>query len=385
MFRIYRHEWKDVKTGEKKQSSNWYCQLSFKGTRKPGKSTNTTNKAEATKIGMQWMRDLEQEVDNAGKPTLTVAQALDRWHETRGSNKKLGAWVRKLQGSSIDRRTQQKIDVHGLDPAKSFDTVTTGDVQRLITARLAAGTAPATVLQELSVLSNAIGHWRRNEYPVPTIDFSELKRGNSLTPDNGRLRFLTKEEAQRLMTELHPDTPVMLSFGMTERAKPDTDSVLYQQRQDIYDLAVTLLLTGARYSEISKLQWRQVDLNSRSIHLYRPKVKNQSMLKMNDTLLSIMQRRSDSKSGDFVFTSKDGSSRNYSPIAFKRACERAGLHDVTIHTLRHSCASWMAIAGMPLQQIQQQLGHKTIAMTQRYAHLLPSQGADRAAQVVDLT
>jgi integrase len=49
----------------------------------------------------------------------------------------------------------------------------------------------------------------------------------------------------------------------------------------------------------------------------------------------------------------------------------AGILDVRIHDLCHTCAAWLVIAGMPLAEVRDLLGHKTIQMTERYAHLAP--------------
>jgi integrase len=56
---------------------------------------------------------------------------------------------------------------------------------------------------------------------------------------------------------------------------------------------------------------------------------------------------------------------------FEVACEEAGIEDVTWHTLRHTFASRCVMAGIDLKTLQVLMGHKTIAMTARYAHLSP--------------
>ena len=56
---------------------------------------------------------------------------------------------------------------------------------------------------------------------------------------------------------------------------------------------------------------------------------------------------------------------------FKAACERAEIKDLRVHDLRHTCASWLVQAGVPLLEVSKLLGHSTIEMTERYAHLAP--------------
>jgi len=56
---------------------------------------------------------------------------------------------------------------------------------------------------------------------------------------------------------------------------------------------------------------------------------------------------------------------------FMACCQKAGIQDFTWHCLRHTFASRLVMAGVPLRKVQELMGHKTIAMTCRYAHLAP--------------
>ena len=56
---------------------------------------------------------------------------------------------------------------------------------------------------------------------------------------------------------------------------------------------------------------------------------------------------------------------------FASLCKRAGIKDFRIHDLRHTCASWLVSAAVPLRVVQEMLGHSSIQMTERYAHLAP--------------
>ena len=53
------------------------------------------------------------------------------------------------------------------------------------------------------------------------------------------------------------------------------------------------------------------------------------------------------------------------------ACRRAGIKDFRIHDLRHTCAAWLVSMGVPLTEVRDLLGHSTVKMTERYAHLAP--------------
>ena len=85
--------------------------------------------------------------------------------------------------------------------------------------------------------------------------------------------------------------------------------------------------------------------------------------------------------GPLVFSNPDGSPLRLDQLHERvwGACRRAGLRRIRWHDLRHSFASQLASAGVPLRQVQEWLGHSTITMTMRYAHLAPGGGADLIA------
>jgi site-specific recombinase XerD len=61
----------------------------------------------------------------------------------------------------------------------------------------------------------------------------------------------------------------------------------------------------------------------------------------------------------------------YVKTVYNNAVEAAELDDVTFHTLRHTFASWAVMRGVTLKELQELLGHSSLAMTMRYAHLAP--------------
>jgi integrase len=67
--------------------------------------------------------------------------------------------------------------------------------------------------------------------------------------------------------------------------------------------------------------------------------------------------------------------------AFKAACERAGIEDFRFHDLRHTAASLLAGGGCDIITLQHILGHKSLSMTQRYAHLIPGR-LDRTREIM---
>ncbi|HRZ24328.1 MAG TPA: site-specific integrase [Candidatus Contendobacter sp.] len=82
-------------------------------------------------------------------------------------------------------------------------------------------------------------------------------------------------------------------------------------------------------------------------------------------------RASHCPSARWVFCNANGERIASIRRSFNTACHRAGLVDFHIHDLRHTCAAWLVSAGVALAAVRDLLGHTSITMTERYAHLAP--------------
>jgi len=100
---------------------------------------------------------------------------------------------------------------------------------------------------------------------------------------------------------------------------------------------------------------------------------------MTESVKRILERHTKSEPEALVFEARNGGKIDQISKAFARVVNRLGLNNgitdprqrVYFHTLRHTFASWLAQRGETLLTIKELLGHKTIAMTERYSHLIP--------------
>ena len=169
-------------------------------------------------------------------------------------------------------------------------------------------------------------------------------------PERKRLRYLTEEEAAFLL----------------ELAK-------LSRSRDAYHTILIALDTGMRQGEIFNLRWSDVDFKNGQIWVRETKNGSPRHVPMTEGVRKALSSRPRRLGRDFIFWGRVQDRRDHAGFrnCFVNLLQRAGIEDFTFHDLRHSFASHLAMAGVPLHTIGQLLGHKTPGMTERYAHLAP--------------
>lgn len=149
--------------------------------------------------------------------------------------------------------------------------------------------------------------------------------------------------------------------------------------------------TGLRLGELVALRWADVDFAAKRILVRRSIVRGvESSTKSNreravdlsTSALSALRAHRHNAS-EFVFCDDAGQhlTRGMLHDAIERAGKKAEIGQVGWHVLRHTFASHLAIAGVSLRAIQLLMGHSTIAMTERYAHLSQESIASAVARL----
>jgi len=204
----------------------------------------------------------------------------------------------------------------------------------------------ATVNRYMTALGNAFTV-ATNEWEW--LQENPMRKISKLPESRGRVRFLDDEERERLL----------------EACKVSTNPQLHT-------LVVLALSTGARHGELINLRWSDVDLQRRVITLHDTKNKERRLLPLAHYALQLMEAHSKVRNitSDFVFPSPSNPQRSWdSRSAWEAALKRANIDNFRFHDLRHSCASYLAMNGASLAEIAEVLGHKTLQMVKRYAHL----------------
>ena len=222
------------------------------------------------------------------------------------------------------------------------------DLERIKSKMLKAGRAIRTVEYTMAVLRQTFNYATQHGLFKGKMPRIKIQKYN-----NQRQRFLTVEEASALLDDLK-------KHSMTS-----------------YRFALLSLYSGMRFGEIARLRWQHVKLDQRLITLVDTKNRESRSVYMTDAIFNMFTEMEPGEPGELVFPTKDGKPMQQISDSFMEAVDRLGLNNgitnqkmkVVFHTLRHSCASHLVMSGVDLPTIQSILGHKTLAMTQRYSHL----------------
>ncbi len=134
-------------------------------------------------------------------------------------------------------------------------------------------------------------------------------------------------------------------------------------------IAITALNTGMRKSEILNLRWFDVDFQLGQITLRDTKNGRERYIPMNRTLTKTLEKNKIKAQSEYVFTKKDGSPFKDIRKPFFKAIRKAGVGEFRFQDLRHTFASQLVMNGVDLVTVKELLGHRSIDMTMRYAHL----------------
>lgn len=158
--------------------------------------------------------------------------------------------------------------------------------------------------------------------------------------------------------------------------RDEIEKLLQACTEGLYPFVYTALNTGLRSSELVFLRWKDIDLDNRRITVYsrddwQSKSGRSRTIAMNERLFGFLKIYKHQRS-EYVFCTVTGRPLvNNLNRRFNNAAKRAGLKNISIHTLRHTFASHLVMAGVSLAAVSKLLGHADIKTTMIYAHLSP--------------
>lgn len=319
-----------------KRKNIWWVDIAAPNGERIRETTGTASKALAQEFHDKLKHELWRIAKLGDRPRRTWNEAVVRWLKEQSHKATIGT---------------DKIHLRWLDAhlsGKHLDTINRSMIDRITDAKLAEGVSNASVNRVLEVL-RAILRKCVNEWEW--LDRAPQVR--MLKEPTRRIRFLTREEAQRLLAELP---------------------------EHLADMAAFSLATGLRRSNVTGLQWSQVDLVKRLawIHPDQAKARKAIPVPLNAEAVLLI-RKQIGKHPTHVFSYHGHPILQVSTKAWYKALERAGIEDFRWHDLRHTWASWHVQNGTPLFALQELGGWESPEMVRRYAHL----AADHLAPYAD--
>ncbi len=243
---------------------------------------------------------------------------------------------------------------------RSFSGKTLGQIQpfaiekhKAMRIEEGAGVSANRELAILKALFNRCIAWRKYFGANPVKEVKLLKE------PKGRLRYLDPEEELKLLSEAKEPLRTIILVGIHTGLRIQAEALTLKW-EDI-DFRRGLLTVRAAYAKSGE---------SRAVNL-------------NSTVTAALKQLKEKSRGEYVFSKPDGSPYKSIRSAFKTACKHAKLSGVTPHTLRHTFASRLAMAGVDLRTIQELGGWRELEMLQRYAHLSPSHKAEAVEKIAN--
>lgn len=264
------------------------------------------------------------------KPKKTFEQACERWVLERGHKKSIGddkdkiayltPRIGKIQLSELDRDT--------------------------IESALPSSVKPATRNRYRALIRSILIACER--------EWDWLERAPAFRTEqepSRRVAFLSREQAERLIAE------VPVKYRMPVRFA---------------------LLTGLRRANVFGLTWENVDLGRGIVIVHGDEAKagQRIVVPLNTSARQLLEMLPEPREGR-VWGDIDRVWAN----TWEAACKRAGVPGFRFHDLRHTWASWHAMAGTPISVLQELGGWHSPQMVQRYAHLAPEHLAAAAERV----
>ena len=330
----------------------WHMAFTLRGHR-VAESTHTSNKRDAEMILARRKAALIQDVVLDNKKVSTFHAAIDKYTSTRTTDaSKHNAKYNLSSFKSIADGPLKKIDIN--------------DVKAVLQKARDDGYKPSTVAIRIRYWNAFINWCAEQKFHHP----GKLK--NAKLPQ-GRTRYLTPEEQEKLLHALHPDR-------MYRGKSAEKDAY----RRDNHHFVIFLLDTGVRFMEAGTMEWNQVDLVRGEISINRLKGGEHTTIGLTDRLRAVLVERR-SLHPTHIFPNKNG--RNHSVVWMRNAVKAAGIStaqgSITPHTMRHTFAAKLIQTGVSLNGVQHMLGHKDIAQTLRYAHIAKQDVANDVVRILN--
>ena len=308
-----------------KRNEIWYADYTNASGERIRRSLGTTDKQAALELHDK-IKYEQWRIDRIGeKPKRTWDEACIRWLNEKGAKKSI--YDDKLKMKNLPQ-------LRGM----FLEDITRDFVQTIIAQKTCSdATKNRYTALVRAILNRAMREWEWIDNVPYFSMYPESKK---------RIRWLTPEQAKRLIDAAPPYLAQMIKFS---------------------------LATGLRQRNVMMLKWQQIDLDRRVAWYYDDEMKSGRALgvSLNEIAMQVLVEQ-DGKNEQFVFVDEQNKPCRYlNPREWARTLKQAEIENFRWHDLRHTWASWLIQRGVPLAALQEMGGWETPSMVQRYAHLAP--------------
>ncbi len=269
---------------------------------------------------------------------------LDSYFPIAKKNKSLRSWQKEDQC--------YRLWIASVLADKPLKDIAPIHLERIKKNMAEAGRAPRSATYCLAVVRQVFNFARDHDLFAGQNPVTKVKKPSA---DNRRVRFLTHDEADRLLDALAERSP------------------------QVHDQALLSLHCGLRAGEIFALTWADVDLDRGVLTLRDTKSGKTRAAIMTEAVKAMLRAKVRGVPRELVFPARGGGKIVQVSDAFDRTVRALGLNEgvedsrqkVVFHSLRHTFASWLVEQGVDLYTVKELMGHGNLAMTERYSHLAP--------------
>lgn len=325
---------------KRRKDGRWQVYVSAKV---EGDRVRIRESAKSREAGLSREREIRASL-GAGRVAAARPPIFHEW-----SKEFLDVYATNNNKFSERRSKKQIVEQHldGFFGEMRLDRIGYPEIERFKARQLESGAAPKSVNNRLAVLHRILVIAQKNRKLSALPEIQWLKVPEPV------FRFLAFEEATRLLSAA----------------------------DDWRSMFLVALRTGLRHGELLALRWEDVDIVAGRLVVRRtawrgvegpPKGGREREVPLSDEARDALRTAPSRFRAGYVFG--DGTTRltaGETKWPLWSSCRRAGLVRCGWHVLRHTFASHLAMRGVPMKAIQELLGHTSMKMTMRYAHLSP--------------
>lgn len=321
-----------------KQTGIWYFVYHDRG-RQRWKSLKTKDKRSATQIYNRLLVKLDSIKTGVAPRKLTVESAIETYLEAKQAT---------LKPRTLEQYKQQAKTVLKTLPVEYVNKITRRDLDDYVTTRRRSGVSPKTIKEELSTLKAALAQSRRDGLlsELPVSDWPTFKIA-PVTPD--RLGHYSLADIEILKKHF--------------------------QGRSFEPVFLFALYTGCRRGEMESLKVSDINLAENAIRIRSAKTESNAAnqfrhVPIHPGLVPSLELITHGRARSApLFPILVSNYHNYPAKVMLRACKKTGVEYKRFHGLRHTTATYLLAAGVPLRDVMAIMGWTRLETAQRYIHM----------------